>query len=276
MGIVDLVARMSAKVCQDLIGAGYIAATLTISSVSNATPIQVTTKSPHLLVTASVVFVSGVTGTTAANDYWNITYVDQFNFLLNGSVGNGAYAGGGTAQTALVLGQILLGRHWTRQSHARPRIIMIPMTGDGTPVDKYAVIETSPAYSPEQIAAMQAPSVYNAFDSYEVQCWGGGPVPNTATDFDYTQVLRNEFIFAADSMLRGNFKWSKGQWLDQLPTAAEDMTLGHLYSFLFTVETAITQLQPAGYVAAGAQIKVYSLPAGGTPPGELATTINIP
>jgi hypothetical protein len=276
MGIVDLVARMSAKVCQDLITAGYVAATLTISNVSNATPIQVTTTTPHLLVTASVVFVSGVTGTTSANDFWNITTVDPFNFTLNGSVGNAAYVSGGTAQTALVLGQILLGRQWTRQNHARPRIIMIPMTGEGAPADKYAVAEDGVAYSPEQIAAMQAPTVMNAMDSYEVQCWGGGPTPNSATDFDYTIALRNEVIFAADSMLRGNVKWSAGRWVDQLPSSTEDMKLGHLYVFTLTLEAAITQLVPASYVAAGAQIKVYSLPAGGTPPGELALQINIP
>src|SRR5262249_53405905 len=45
--------------------------------------------------------ITGVTGNTAANNtpanpVWTITVVDLDHFLLNGSVGNGTYAGGGT------------------------------------------------------------------------------------------------------------------------------------------------------------------------------------
>src|SRR5205823_3965233 len=50
----------------------------------------------HGLVTGDRVLISGVLGNTAANGVFNVTVVDPNHFLLNGSTGNGVYAGGGT------------------------------------------------------------------------------------------------------------------------------------------------------------------------------------
>src|SRR5207253_2644425 len=41
-------------------------------------------------------FVSGVLGNTAANGPFSVTVVDPDHFILDGSYGNGVYAGGGT------------------------------------------------------------------------------------------------------------------------------------------------------------------------------------
>lgn len=70
--------------------------TRTVTAASNATPIQITTSVANALVTGQTVTISGVTGNTAANGTFVITRIDSTNFTLNGSVGNGAYAGGGT------------------------------------------------------------------------------------------------------------------------------------------------------------------------------------
>lgn len=70
----------------------------TVTGASNATPIVITASAPHGLFTGDPVLVEGVLGNTAANGEWKITRLSATTFGLNGSVGNGAYTGGGTFQ----------------------------------------------------------------------------------------------------------------------------------------------------------------------------------
>ena len=67
-----------------------------VIAATNASPIAITTGAPHGLSTGDKVFLTGVTGNTAANGVWIITVTGGSNFTLNGSAGNGAYAGGGS------------------------------------------------------------------------------------------------------------------------------------------------------------------------------------
>jgi type II secretory pathway pseudopilin PulG len=67
-----------------------------VSAASNASPIVVTTYSPHALFTGNTVLISGVLGNIAANGKWAVTVVDATHFQLNGSSGSGAYGSGGT------------------------------------------------------------------------------------------------------------------------------------------------------------------------------------
>lgn len=71
---------------------------LRITNATNASPIQITTVTPHGLSSNDYVEISGVLGNTDANGQWQVTFVDGSNFTLNGSVGNGAYSGGGTVE----------------------------------------------------------------------------------------------------------------------------------------------------------------------------------
>jgi len=74
-----------------------------LSSVTNATPISVTTASAHGLSTGDTVSLVGVLGCTAANGVWKITVTGATTFTLDGSVGNGAYsAGSGTLQPGFI------------------------------------------------------------------------------------------------------------------------------------------------------------------------------
>ncbi len=66
-----------------------------ISAASNASPIAITTSSPHGLSTGDHVFIFGMLGNTAANGRWTVTVTDSTHFTLNGSTGNGAYTSGG-------------------------------------------------------------------------------------------------------------------------------------------------------------------------------------
>ena len=67
-----------------------------VSTATNASPIVVTTTSANTLQTGDTVYISGVSGNTAANGSFVITVSDTTHFSLNGSTGSGAYAGGGT------------------------------------------------------------------------------------------------------------------------------------------------------------------------------------
>jgi hypothetical protein len=62
-----------------------------------ASPIQIQANG-HQLVTNDTVTVTGVTGNTAANGTYQITFVDANNFTLNGTTANAAYTGGGTVE----------------------------------------------------------------------------------------------------------------------------------------------------------------------------------
>ena len=65
---------------------------LTITAASNATPIAITTSTPHNLITNQFIGVYNVNGNTAANGGWNVTVTSPTSFNLNGSVGNGAFS----------------------------------------------------------------------------------------------------------------------------------------------------------------------------------------
>jgi hypothetical protein len=62
-----------------------------ISAASNASPIRIRTSNDHGLQTGAQVVISGVLGNTAANGTWTITLVDDNEFTLNGSTGNGNF-----------------------------------------------------------------------------------------------------------------------------------------------------------------------------------------
>lgn len=65
-----------------------------ITDVSNATPVVITSPS-HGVTTGTRIKVQSVTGNTAANGTFTATRIDSDEFQLDGSSGNGAYAGGG-------------------------------------------------------------------------------------------------------------------------------------------------------------------------------------
>jgi len=66
-----------------------------ITGASNTAPIIINAPN-HDLGTGMYVQISDVLGNTAANGLWTITVLTLNTFRLDGSVGNGVYAGGGT------------------------------------------------------------------------------------------------------------------------------------------------------------------------------------
>lgn len=69
---------------------------LAVTGATNASPIQITTASPHGLSNGNYVTISGVLGNTNANGTFAVANASGSTFTLNGTTGNANYTGGGT------------------------------------------------------------------------------------------------------------------------------------------------------------------------------------
>ena len=73
---------------------------LVVAGATDASPIEITTASPHNLQTGAQVTITGVTGNTAANGTFTITVTGASKFTLGGSAGNGVWITGGSVVAA--------------------------------------------------------------------------------------------------------------------------------------------------------------------------------
>lgn len=96
----DLLRAMSNVVGVDAVrflNSGDVPA-LTVTAATNASPIQISTSTPHGLSPGDAVQITGVGGNTAANGVWIVnTTPTGSTFTLRNSSGNGAFTSGGTA-----------------------------------------------------------------------------------------------------------------------------------------------------------------------------------
>lgn len=69
---------------------------LAVAGATNTSPIEIATSIPHGLTGGDTVLIKGVQGNTAANGWWTIAIRTPRTFALEGSGGNGSYAGGGS------------------------------------------------------------------------------------------------------------------------------------------------------------------------------------
>jgi hypothetical protein len=67
-----------------------------VREATNTSPIEIATPIPHGLAGGDTVVIKGVAGNTAANGWWTIAVRTPTTFALEGSDGNGDYAGGGS------------------------------------------------------------------------------------------------------------------------------------------------------------------------------------
>ena len=82
-----------------------LSATRPILTATNTAPIAISTFGQHFLNDGDRVVISGATGNTAANGTFTVTVTSATTFVLNGSVGNGNYTGGGSFQTVFGIHQ---------------------------------------------------------------------------------------------------------------------------------------------------------------------------
>lgn len=92
----NAVAPISAP--NNLVGIAIERGIVTVTPVTDATntnPIVVTASAPHGLTTGQIVTITGGTGNVAVNGTWPVIVTSSTQFQLIGSVGTGAYTGGG-------------------------------------------------------------------------------------------------------------------------------------------------------------------------------------
>jgi len=124
---------------------------LPISNATNATPIVITTTSPHGLATGDFASITGVIGNTGSNGTWIITKIGASTFSLNNSVGNAAYASGGVVEGG-DLGQI----DKVIQQHCVPdNVTAITVSANGFNAAIIATVEVPQANVSIYTAAVQ-------------------------------------------------------------------------------------------------------------------------
>jgi hypothetical protein len=145
-----LVAILSLDMTRKMVANGLVSQTKSIASVSNTSPIIVTTATPHKWPLGRQYHgvIDGVGGTTEANGLWAMvptgaSTLRLFSYDMDGtqvpSIGNGAYTSGGTLRTAFPEGSILLGRRNVAMmgAPAAPRIVFVPTATPGWDLEPY-------------------------------------------------------------------------------------------------------------------------------------------
>lgn len=165
-----------------------------IASSTNATPIKVTTSTPHGYATGDTAVVEGHLVNTAANGRWQIIVLDALNYTLTGSVGIGVGGASGYSTDYSV------NPVWT-----------LPAGGD--------LRNAGSVNSPMENTANMVPYLFERVGNYRsytfqkplvsdaitVGVWSSTSVPTdsawhklTSTDFDYNDGVNNFNIDAAD------------------------------------------------------------------------------
>lgn len=235
-----LIARISLEMTRRLVAASLVALTMSVSAASNASPIVVTTASPHRFPIGRPVhaIISGVGGNTAANGAWILTPTGASTFTLGTydaqgnaetSTGDGDYTTGGTISVAFPDGCILLGRRNVamQMAVATPRIVFVPLGSPAWSLEPYGgvipPITSKPRRLSEETAEQatmkkqrQLATEQHRFEVHVTGC-ATPPDPNGG-DFDITQALYHtlyavlfDIVSAPRALVLG------GEWESQRP-----------------------------------------------------------
>lgn len=183
---------------------------------------------------------------------------------LVASVGNGAYAGGGTISKGLVDGRVRVGReHITEQSSA-PRVVMVPLKFPFGPVNASSAWTQSVIDDGEAERQDLARPIRSMMLTYEVHVWARST--STYRSFGGLQKLVEDFVRAVHSRFGGVYELGGGDVLDQHEDAPQRCKFGH--EAIFTVglsvpitDTPVTYAPPALDVALDLSVVL----AGGPP-----------
>ena len=238
-------------------------ATDTVTNCTNASPIQVDTSAAHGLATGNTVYIVGVTGNTACNGTFIITFVDADSLTLNGSTGNGAYGSGGTVQQLIPVG-------------ARTR--RYPSTGTFTGTVTISLIPTSTAIAVPGGAAAGftylAAYFLNDGSSY-TERWNPSPTgPTTQTvsgirtpgTVNPTATVNQSQIAGDGALTRDVLTWDGTAWTEYGPpprslyTATASGTVANTVTETTLIGSGVGSLTlPANYYSgAGRTLYVYA------------------
>jgi hypothetical protein len=188
-------------------------------------------------------------------------YVDA---VVN-SVGVNPYGGLATATTALNDGRIVLGKEWTNDSSAPPRVIFVPTTSRFYGSDTNdrsqggARANNSPGGSqtPEQVLEQAARMVAGETVHFEVEIWGAASPPEPEADFEAVRVLSHQLVRTLYYLDEGNYNLGVATFLDQTPNATQHDKLGHKLRLPLEISTPVLD-----YVLGSTQLETIDASIG--------------
>jgi hypothetical protein len=232
---------------------------LTIVAATNATPIVVTTSTPHNVVGYAHGVIAGVLGNAAANNVdasaksftagqhlavvltpiddtrFSLSAVDQTTGRIEPLAGNGAYTSGGTITIPLVGCSVLIGREYVTETTAPPRIVMVPVRSKWGP-------PKSASHTPgtiEKRAQVAQRAIATEGVVCEVHVWGQATPPDPRRDFDATRALSHQLIQSVKLLTSGNYELMDGAWADQVASASQLNKAGHEHVFGISIGTPV-------------------------------------
>jgi hypothetical protein len=269
--------------------------TLDVLDASNTTPIVITVALGGLSAIAPKegrllhVVIAGVTGNTAANkvdprtlrnEAWvaivtsseDATTTTLALYELSGStgglvpsVGNGAYAGGGTVSKALVDGRILVGREHIGESSAAPRVVFVPLRLAFGPRDDASSWTADAMSEGETDREELNRTIASERITYEVHAWG--KAATSLSSFTATARIVHQVIRSAHLRCAGVYEPGNGDWLDQHEGAPQRLKYGHEVVFSLTLAAPIDDGESAAFAQGEISIEAAMLLQlnGGTP-----------
>jgi len=290
-GISAIVALLSLDMTAALVASGRAVSSLalTVTGATNASPIVITTSSPHGILPgvsqAHHVVVAGVAGNTAANNLdadgvtnnaWIAVALDDTRFALYRldptgtlvpSSGNGAYTSGGTVSRAFTDGKALLGRQHIFELSYAPRVVFVPRGTGWGPKSVYSASRVAGYPSDEVRRQNQQRSIRTDEVQLEVHVWGVANPPDPNLDFDETQALYQQVVRSAHALMPGTYELGPGTWPDQDEGASQQVKAGHEFVFGLSMGTPVLdKLLPYAPADVASQLAVNLQPADGSPP----------
>jgi hypothetical protein len=291
-----LVAILSLNLTQSLIDSGVVHKTLTVTDVSQTTPIVVTVDPPHGFANGRTIHgvIDGVTGATEANGAWVMTPNGKSQLILTtfseqgipaNSVGVNAYVDGGTLQYAFPDGCILLGRRNVALASAvaTPRIVFVPTVGRAWGFDPDGGQGSAPMQdrgSLEQQSERLQPQLETEYTTFEVFVTGSapdygaaGPAPDFA-DFDATQALVHALyaeIFDAVSQARGRVL--RESWPSQAIDAGTMLQRGQQCCVVIEFQQPVTKAA-LQFVPIGTSLEITVGPVNAAQGDETVIVVN--
>lgn len=257
-------------------GVGTATLVANVSGVTNASPMVVTTATPHGLTTGQWVTIFGCLGNQLAvypnvsagppnapafqlsiNGAWQIIVTSPTTFTVwdgvnlsgaspvgvTASTSNGTYTTGGAVYTGpLVDGHILLGKQHLGEGSSPPRIVFVFKRSEWG--DKGMYSPATAAVQPSDRAYQSlARSLVSEVYVIEVHVWGAAvPADPEGGDKDATQLIYQQLIRSLDLMVRGAWDVSPGAFTREQPGQTALQTFGEEFVFQFKVGTPLPEL----------------------------------
>lgn len=268
-----LVALISIALTEYLVGSGQVAHTYSVAAASTATPVELTTATPHNVPLGRVVHgvVSGVGGMPETSGTWVLTPTGASTFAMSSFTpagtstpleGLGTYSGGGQIQVAFPDYAILLGRRNLPMTTAvaTPRIVFVPVGSAAWQIpEPYGGVipaATRPraraSETDEQQLMKQSRQLATEMHRFEVHVTGAANPPSADFgDFDATQATYHALYYVLHERISpARALVLSGKWTSQAEGMGTLTMRGEKWVGLVEIHAPVLD-DPLSFVPAG-------------------------